>query len=130
MTVFSPLACKDAVETGLFRFAGQGTTCSPWMMSLGRRFRSGICGASFSMCSSKRSAQNGSQPAPPSMKPTLSLGVTIEDAFADHVHHGDHQFEREGRHVHVGVFAQALAAGAHDAGNAGARRRGRFADER
>ena len=43
--------------------------------------------------------------------------ITIEHAFADHVHHGDHQFEGKRRHVHVGVLAKALAAGAHDAGN-------------
>src|SRR5215471_15552146 len=50
-------------------------------------------------------------------KADAEFRVPIEDALADHVHHGDHQLEWKCSHVHVSVFAKTLAPRSHHAGD-------------
>src|SRR6266481_2962437 len=95
-------------------------SCSLLIISLGRRLRSGIWGASFSRCSSKRSIQNGSQPAAHSMKPTLSFGKRSNTPSPIMCIMAIISSKGKAVNVDIGIFEKTRAACRHhteDSGN-------------
>src|SRR4029434_9759400 len=110
------IRCEHTIEAGFFGFAGEHDLfalddIARFALELGHLRRE-----FFDMLIETFSPKR--QPARAAFhEADFELRKTIEHAFADHVHHGDHQFKWKRGHVHVDILAKAFAAGAHDAGH-------------